>query len=375
MALIKKQIYSQTVTAGQNIVIPLTNLPYVGDLGPTYLRKFRFYLDASVNTGASGATSKMLHDLIASASLKVQGRYYGFKGLSGSQMTAIMASFGQRSKRFVTANGDTLVAATQVNQTRDVVIDWDFGIIGDQQNDFARPCAWFGRSGAELQITIAASVAANISSLTSLQLYIWVECDSKPEKAFSPWVLFEQRGVDTLTNGTLGRGRLLRLLAQNSGDWQEGDITNLTLYCNGTPILDGELPHLNVVDTPPRVASLTAQEAFINNMGGTANTLVFIPCYPQNADDKRVTKRPVGDYTFNVTGAETSGNITWVYGFLENFSTGEAAQAFAYMGEPVDNLQEKLGTREAAMSNLKSKTATKSPTHAATIGVLPVKLD
>jgi hypothetical protein len=383
MSLGKKLIFSSSLNSAgnQNIVIPLTVLPYYGDNGHAYLRKLRFHIDgAVVTTGGSGCTSKMLHDILGSVSIKVQGRFFGLKALSGSQMTAIMASFGQKPKRVVSNLGDIPIGISTTG-AREVVIDWDFGLLGDQPNDFARPCAWFGRSGAELQVNTSAVVAANISAYTTVTLNIWAEYDSKPEKTFTPWVLFESRGVDTLSNGTLGRGRLLKLLAQNSGDWVKADCTNLTLYVNGTPLLDGEIPYVNLVDTPARsrettaaAAGFGAQENFLTNMGGTANTLSFMPVYPSNADDRRITKRPYGDYTFNFTGGETAANITWVYGFVETFNIGEAKQAFAYMGEPLENLASQLGTPEAAVANLSVKTATKSPTSNALLGILPAKL-
>lgn len=360
-----RKIASLPITAGTSPVIDATKLPTNGSGGTlNYLRSLRFV--ANINYTATAAVAlRSLYDLF-SVTVEASGAYFGPRNLSGSDLAALNTHLGKRIR--ARGNGDSVIAGAGTG-TRTIALEFRYDAFGQKPSDYSPAIKMLAARGGSIQINIGA-LPTGMSALSGT-LDVFVQVDERNEYVAVPALMVEKRGVDTLTGGNLGRGRLLLALLAKNGTtaFTSGELSEVTLRADGSVFLDRVNPddmHAHTV-----APFLTGTQAgFSDLVGGTTDGGAFYQRVFPAVQDFSIGKAPKANaYNYDVSGTLSATGVTWIVATGGNLDSQETTLQLSNLGTPVsaDRLN-RLGDL------VRTKTASKVEVKRADLaGAIPLK--
>lgn len=373
------QVGAAAWAASGQLVIEASKFPQRGPGGFSYLKRIMIYSDYSqIDSAAGDATDPIeLHDLIAEVTLEGAGEYFGPKGLSGHDLSAVYRAVSGRSIGYgVTDEGDANVAAGS-DVDRQILEVFPFDLMGENAADFMPPCAFLARIGARLTIRFSALVGDAIVG----NIRVYVETVEVPELRAVPPVVVERQGVSQLIQHTLGGGRMLFALLKRNADLTEALITSWQLRADGQLLIQTEDQGLfNALATLPDVnqedaAVQDVQETGFGAAGGTRpRFLQMFPPYPYWMD-RKVSNKPTAN-VFQASlgpGTLTASEYVYVTGTAKRLNIGRTIDQLAACGCDRGSIEDAVSRDPAG--TLKPKVASKvGGVRPDLWGFLPVKL-
>lgn len=340
----RQRVAQFAYAAGGQQTIEISKFPTRGPMGFAYLTDLEIFVDVTdVDTGAGGVTTEEeFNDLISGVTVEALGGYVGPRALSGSDLQAVYAACTGRGLGFVEDEGDVQLAASQSNAIRQLYYDFPYWAFGAEDGDFSPLISALAEGGGRVTINMSA-LPTNATGVVAT-IYVYATYDEVREVRAVPLLVVERKGVDNTTGGTLGRGRLLLALLKNAADWADGDIDALNLRADGVAVLSSDEPSLrtskygfigNGGATTPGDAKLYNHGIDPIDTATTEGDPRFIVVYPEYKPGMKVSKcHEANNWTYDITGAETAANMTWITAFSPRLAIGKALDQIQSVGIP-----------------------------------------
>lgn len=334
MAVALKKIGTLSLTAGADNTFEFSKFPLKARDGMIpYLRALRMIVNITA-TATGAVTQRALYELIRNVSIEVPGGgFFGPKGLSGTHLAALgLHADGRRTRK--RGNGDAAVSgAGAANRTIALEFAWDK--FGKKKSDNAPAIPMLANRGAQLTIGLG-SQPANFSAMTvTVELQALIE--ERAEHVAVPVLTVERRGIDTLTKGSLTKGRLvLALLERKTQAFDADDIDTTTLYADGLALVDKIDPNDIVAACVPGRLT-TDQAAFSDVIGETDDGgAVFARIFPATGERISIGSMPVASqFTYDVEGTITQSDASWLVSTVSPLRGEELSAQMRAMGAPL----------------------------------------
>lgn len=370
-----QKIASFAFATGGTQIVELSRVQQMEAQGKlAYLESLVVHLDVTdLDDVGAGAAVEDIHGLLAGLTVEAGDGYYGPRGLSGADLSALSFVHKGRATKNIELEGD-IATTSASNQIRQLVWEYPYAYFGGKFGDFSPAVKTLANNGGRITVNMGTTIA----SATAGTFTIYAKTFGGDELRAVPRIISERQGVDVLEGGGLGRGLMLSAILKNAGDWADGDIDEISVRCDGQNVVSGVEAEVLLYDYPTPVAESTAQlfqNTGIGPIDGAGGAPRFIPIYPPtNPSGQQVSKlHSANAWTYSIRGNETAANLTWITTRALRMSVGHAVDQYAAMVGDRTSVEDLI--RNNPESAVRTKTLSKTLlTKPALQGYLPLKL-